>query len=182
MISGVYYQNEMPVGWQVGMPPSATILHEWMHANAVALSALANMEIQSSTRETEFGNDLEKKLNRVEAKLDLALNLLSSLIARKTPKPESYPVTLSAAAIEWVSRDATPTAGNIIVALFIDPRLPQPLMLPAAVRESVTTNSGTRTTADFTHLSEEVEESLERTVFRNHRRHIQSMHEENRQG
>ena len=181
MISGVYYQSEIPVGWQAGAPPSAAVLHEWMHTNAVILHALASMETQSSARESEFGNDVEKKLDRVEAKLDLALNLLSHLLAQHAPKPETCPVTLSASTIEWVSHGAAPARGNIVLSLFINPRLPQPLLLPANVRESVAVAGGTRIIADFTHLNEEVKDSLERTVFRNHRRHIQAMHD-NRQG
>ena len=181
MISGVYYQSEMPVSWQTGAPPSASILHEWMHTDTVVLHALASVESQPSAYETEFGNDVEKKLDRVEAKLDLALNLLSNLLAQHTPKPESCPVTLSASTIEWVSHGAPPAKGSIVISLFINPRLPQPLLLPASVRETRAAAGGTHIVADFTHLSEEVKDSLERTVFRNHRRHIQAMHD-SRQG
>jgi hypothetical protein len=183
MISGVYYQSEMPLGWQVGAPPSAAALAEWMHTDAVVLRALASVESQPVAYETEFGNDVEKKLDRVEAKLDLALNLLSNLLAQHTPKPETCPVTLSASTIEWVSHGAAPAKGSIVISLFINPRLPQPLLLPASVREIGAVAGGTRIVADFTHLSEEVQESLERTVFRNHRRYIQAMHSgNNRQG
>ena len=180
MIGGVYFQGEIPLGWQVGAPPSAAALHEWMHADAVLLNALAGMESQLSAHETEFGGDMEKRLDRLEAKLDLALNLLSNLLAQNTPKPETCPVTLSASTIEWVSRSAAPAKGSIVISLFIDPRMPQPLMLPASVRESDAATGGTRIVADFTHLSEEVKDSLERAVFRHHRRHIQAMHGANK--
>lgn len=183
MINGVYYQSEMPVAWQVGAPPSAAILLEWMHTDTVVLHALAGMESQPSSHDTEFGNDIEKKLDRVEAKLDLALNMLCRLLAQHTPKPETCPVTLSASTIEWISSATPPAKGSIVISLFIDPRLPQPLLLPANVRESGAAAGGTRIVADFTHLSEEVQENLERAVFRNHRRHIQAMHSGgNRQG
>lgn len=175
-MKGVYYQSEMPISWRLGTAPPPGILSEWMHTDAVVLRALAGMDTQAPTRETEFGNEMEKKLDRVEAKLDLALNLLSNLLAQHIPKSEICPVTLSASMIEWVSRAAAPAKGGIVISLFIDPRLPQPLLLPANVRESEATTAGVRIAADFTHLSEEVEESLERTVFRNHRRHIQAMH------
>jgi len=166
----------MPVAWQAGAPPSAATLLEWMHTDTVVLRALTNMESPPSSRDTESGDEVEKKLDRVEAKLDLALNMLFTLLAQHTPKPETCPVTLSASTIEWVCGGVAPAKGGIVISLFIDPRLPQPLLLPANVRESLSVAGGTRIVADFTHLSEEVEEGLERTVFRNHRRHIQAMH------
>lgn len=176
MFGGVYYKSEMPVGWQPGAPPSVAILSEWMRVNAVVLHALAGMEIQPSARENELCSDMEKKFDRVEAKLDLALNLLSSFLAQHAPKPETCPVTLGASAIEWLDRSKTPASGSIILSLYITPSLPQPLMLPAFVRESVAQPDGTRIVAEFTDLSEEVRDSLERTVFRNHRRYVQAMH------
>jgi hypothetical protein len=174
---GVSYQAEMPVSWQAGPPPSATVLQEWMHTNVVVLHALASMESQPPEYEKEFGNDMERRLERVEVKLDLALDLLSRLLAQHSPKPDSCPVTLSASLIEWISH-GTAAAGNIVISLFINPRLPQALLLPASVRESTAVPGGTRIAAEFTHLSEEVQEWLERTVFRNHRRFIQSRHRE----
>lgn len=173
--SGVSYQAEMPLGWQSGPLPAATVLHEWMHTNVVLLHALATMETQAPARDNESGNDMERKLERVEVKLDLALDLLSKLLAQHIPKPASCPVTLSASGIEWVCQ-GTPPAGNIVISLFINPRLAQPLLLPASVRNATTAASGTRIAAEFTHLNEEVQEWLERTVFRNHRRFIQSRH------
>lgn len=176
MFNGVYYHSEMPVAWQAGTPPSAAVLLQWMHTDAVVLYALAGMESQPSQRDAELSNDMEKKLDRVEAKVDLALNLLFNLLAQHTTKPKTCPVTLSASAIEWVSNGAAPEMGDIVISLFIDPRLPQPLLLPANVRETEAVAAGTRIVADFTHLSDEVGDCLERTVFRNHRRHIQAMH------
>lgn len=173
--SGVSYQAEMPLGWQSGPLPAATVLNEWMHTNVVLLHALATMETQAPARENESGNDVERKLERVEVKLDLTLNLLSKLLAQHIPQPDACPVTLSASRIEWIGK-GTPPAGNIVISLFVNPRLAQPLLLPASVRSATVVATGTRIVAEFTHLSEETEEWLERTVFRNHRRFIQSRH------
>ena len=174
---GVSYQAEMPLAWQPGPLPADTVLQEWMHTNVVLLHALATMEAQAPERENEHGNDMERKLERVEVKLDLALDLLSRLLTQHSPKPDACTVTLSASVIEWVSQ-GTPPPGNIVISLFINPRLAQPLRLPASIRNTTSVAGGTRIVAEFTHLSEEAQEWLERTVFRNHRRFIQSRRRE----
>lgn len=173
----VSYKVETPVGWQPLPPHSATVLQEWMHTNAVLLHALATMETQPPERDKESSSEIE----RIEVKLDLALNLLARLLSQHAPKPEPCPATLSASLIEWIGHGQAPTAGNeILISLFINPQLAQPLLLPAKVNAALPVAGGTRIVAEFIQLSEEVGEWLERTVFRNHRRFIQAMHDENR--
>ncbi len=172
---GVSYQAEIPLGWQAAPPPQAAVLQEWMHTNAVLLHAFATMEGQPPERDSESGSEIE----RIEVKLDLVLNLLARLLAQHAPRPEPSRVTLSAAVIEWLCLGAAPPAGSdIVISLFINPYLPQPLLLPARVRAARTETGGTQVAAEFTHLSEEAGEWLERTVFRNHRRFIQARHRE----
>jgi hypothetical protein len=171
---GVSYQAEMPLGWEPMPQISAMVLQEWMHTNAVLLHALATMETQPPERDQENSSDIE----RIEAKLDLALNLLAKLLSQHAARPESRPASLSAAVIEWLDggAQAPATGSDILISLYIHPQLAQPLLLPAKVRSSQPVAGGTRVAAEFTRLSEEVGDWLERTVFRNHRRFIQSRH------
>ncbi|MBS4096578.1 MAG: PilZ domain-containing protein [Sulfuricella sp.] len=174
-IGGVYFQGNLPLAWHAAEPPGEETLQGWMFTNAVLLRALATMDAQPTERDVDPNGDADRKLERLEAKLDLALNLLAQLIARDAPKPEACPATLSATAIEWFS-SKIPATGNLVITLYLDPRLPQPLQLPAQVLESAPAEGGHRTLAEFHHLDEETQEWLERMVFRRHRRHIQALH------
>lgn len=173
-IEGVYFQAELPLAWHATEALAVEAIQEWMHSNAVLLRALATMEAPAGERDIESTAENDKRLERLEAKLDLTLDLLAKLMARDTPKPPACPATVSATAIEWTS-SAAPACGTGMITLYIDPRLPQPLRLPAWVAESALTNDGHRTVAEFLHLDEDTGEWLERTVFRRHRRHIQAV-------
>lgn len=178
-LSGVSFQAELPLGWAVqATPPAAPQLSGWMHTNTVLLRALAMLEIQPPERDPELANEQDHRFERLEAKLDLALDLLSGLIAQHTPQPETRSISLSANAIAWVGSDAPSPGQTLLISLFISPRLPQPLRLPARVRASTAAAGGMRTVAEFTHLDESTRDWLERTVFRNHRRFIQARHRE----
>lgn len=172
-IEGVSFQARLPLAWRAAEALSEETVHAWMHTNAVLLRALATMEVPQLERDSEPGAENEKRLERLEAKLDLALDLLARLLARDAARPQRYPATLSATAIEWLCNDAPPS-GNLVISLYLDPRLPQPLQLPAEVMASSLTPDGRRTLAEFRQLDEETQEWLERLVFRQHRRHIQA--------
>ncbi len=173
-IRGVTFQADLPLVWRATEALAEEVILEWLHSNAILLRALATMEAPPGERDIESTAENDKRLERLEAKLDLTLDLLTKLMARDTPKPPSCPVTVSAAAIEWTSV-AAQACGTGVITLFIDPRLPQPLQLPALVAHSTLTDDGHKTMAEFLHLDEETREWLERAVFRRHRRHIQAV-------
>ena len=177
--SGVSFQAELPLGWETTALPAENVLQEWMHTNVALLHALATMEGQAPEYEKESAGEVDRRLDRIEAKLELMLNLLSRVLARSASKPGACPVTLSASRIEWIDGGHAPAAGqDVVISLFINPRLPQPLLLPARVRAVSSAAAGTLVRAEFSHLSEEAQEWLERTVFRHHRRFIQSRRRE----
>lgn len=173
-IQGVTFQADLPVIWRATETLSAEAIRGWMHSNTVLLRALATMEAPPGERDIESTAETDKRLERLEAKLDLTLDLLAKLMARDMPRPPSCPATISAAAIEWTSV-AAQACGTGVITLFIDPRLPQPLQLPAQVIQSTLTDDGHRSVAEFLHLDDETREWLERTVFRRHRRYIQAV-------
>jgi hypothetical protein len=84
---------------------------------------------------------------------------------------------LSAQAVAWKSDSLPPAGSAVLITLHISSRLPQPLRLTAIVKRSG--QGGAE--AVFTHLGEELQDWLERTVFRQHRRHIQAMHQARKQ-
>lgn len=150
-----------------------------MHTNTVLLRALATIEAQPpiTDYESEPGSPTGRMLERLEAKVDLALILMGRLLSQEHPAHYPVPLTLSAQAVEWKSDSLPPPGSPILITLHLSPTLPQPLRLTAIVKRS---GQGSAE-AVFTHLNEEMKEWLERTVFRQHRRHIQAMHQARQQ-
>jgi hypothetical protein len=172
LLQGVSFAANLPLEWQPLKPASPATIHEWMHTNAVILRALAGMENLVEDKDYEAAGASGKILERVEAKLDLALSLLARLLASREGAPEEQPVVVSADGLEW--RTATPPTlhQDILISLHLNSNLPQPLLLPAKVILVEGSVPANRVQARFQHLSDEAREWLERTVFRHHRRNI----------
>ncbi|HCA26953.1 MAG TPA: hypothetical protein DEP05_04820, partial [Betaproteobacteria bacterium] len=98
---GVFYHSDLPLQWRGEPLPATRGLQQQMRTNTVLFHALAAMETPLTEQEAEIGGALTKILDRLEAKLNLAVDLLSQLTTSQTPLPATHPVTLSAEAIEW---------------------------------------------------------------------------------
>jgi hypothetical protein len=137
---------------------------------AALLRALALIE-ESGEAEREDSDPRGADLARVEAKLDLVLALLGSVLRAQQPE-------LPPAMLRWsrfgacVHAASTPTfdVGRLRVAL--DPRVPQPLELPARLIACEPEGEGVRLWLRFEHLDPALESALERHVFRRHRRAV----------
>lgn len=172
LIGAVHFAGEMPLSWRPLSAPTPRAVESWMHTNAVLLRALATLEAQppASDYDSESGSASGRQMERLEAKVDLALSLLGRLLDAAGAQAESRPLRLSAQGIEWTAEADIPPGAALLLSLHLSPRLPHPLELPALVRHS----AGGTIQAEFTHLNEETQDWLERTVFRYHRRAIQA--------
>ncbi|MDD5330852.1 MAG: PilZ domain-containing protein [Sulfuricella sp.] len=175
---GVYYPATLPLSWQADFAPSDDNIANWMYGNVTLLRALATIEALPPDSDGNQSGGSTKVLERLEFKIDLALNLVAKLLTQNTALPPACPSFIGATGIEWIGEGNAPMPGEgILISAYISPKLPQALVLPAkvaAVREEA---DGTRIYATFTHLSEEVQDWLSRTVFRYHRRAIQTLHQ-----
>jgi hypothetical protein len=77
--------------------------------------------------------------------------------------------------LEWLDTNAPEPGREIIIYLYLSPKLPQPLTLTAIVQSCVAEGDTSRVQATFSHLNTELTDWLERTVFRYHRRAIHQM-------
>lgn len=172
--SGVRLSAQLPLTWR----ETANILSSYerdkcMHSNVKLMQLLALIEGTPPITELEFEPGVISALERLEGKIDLALELLTRLIAHQFPLPPSVPVVLGAAWIEWDTVFVPAQQQNIEISLYLSPKLTQPLLLPARVAWTREANGGFRVHADFFELTAETQEWLERTLFRYHRRAIQ---------
>lgn len=179
MRDGISFQADLPLEWRPLGDAERGAAEIWMHANVVLLRALSTIEAQPSVTdyESEPGSPTGRVLERLEAKVDLALTLLGRLLGQEQPAPRPVSLTLSAQAVEWKSDSLPPAGSPVLITLHISPRLPQPLRLAAIVKRS---GQGSAE-AVFTRLEGEMQDWLERTVFRQHRRHIQTLHQARKQ-
>lgn len=169
--SVITYQAQLPLQWQLETP-DATMVAAARHANLGLLHALAVLET-APEKEHDADPALSKAFDRLEAKLNIALGLLSRLVAQNGHIPAPSPVTLGVHSIRW-QPEAEPSPGSTIkLSLHLSPRLPEPLQIYARIVEC---HDG-MCVADFIDQDPELEEWMTRTLFRYHRRELQARHQ-----
>lgn len=162
--TGVTLELSLPLAFTPQASFSPQQLAEWMRDNVTLLQALASLE---SARERD-GDGGDPALARLEAKVDLALQLIAELLRREARLPDPTAVSLSSSGLSW--HGSAPLHSTGVVALYLSPRLPWPLMLPV----QITGVAGERVQARLLHLDEDSQTWLDRTLFRHHRRSVQA--------
>jgi len=161
----------LPLGWEAGPVPEL-LRQQWTYANIALLRALATVEAMPAEREIDPG-PTTKALDRLEAKVDLTLSLLGRLLSQGTAVPPAVPLRLSATAIEWDSATGPKVGDEVAITLFLSQKLPQPLQLAATVASVEPGPGGVHIRAELLPPGVEMQDWLERTIFRYHRRAIQ---------
>lgn len=169
---GISYEAKLPLDWQPAADISAGIVAQWQQANLALLQALATLEAAAPEKEAaESEHATQKAIERLDAKLDVALVLLARLLAQHTRMPPEVPVSLGVRSIAWQAPHGIPAAGiEVQLQLFLSPRLPLPLQFRARV-DGV---AGAQCRATLLDVDAELEEWLTRTLFRYHRRALQA--------
>lgn len=171
---GIDYAARLPLGRaSLPSPPDEAEIECWMSEACALLRVLAGLEAPPVEREGEPA--CGKTLERLEAKLDLALGLMMRFARAQDALPPAVPSVLGPTGLTWEDEREQPLrAGEpVLLSLHLSPRLPLPLTLPAEVTAVERLPGGVRISARFTGLSEETRDWLERTLFRFHRRAIQ---------
>ncbi len=145
----------------------------WMWRNAVVLRALSTLE-STAEWEPDTSDPQQRQIERLEAKIDMAVSMLAQLLDTQGHWPHMQPCQLFAKGLITSTSLKLDEGAHGIVELYLDHRLPQPLMLPASIGSSQPQDGGLyRLQFDWFGLDEHVTEWLERTIFRLHRREIQ---------
>lgn len=172
--SGVFYAADLPLSWAPISRIDSAQCEQLQHDGAALLRAFAVFDTQLPEAEREISSPAGKAMERLEAKLDLALCLMAQIVRQQAEVPTTHPIELRAKSLAW--KEETPPALQqlVLVSLHLSPKLSQALTLPATVTGLERKDNGlSRVQADFVCLSEDTEEWLERTLFRFHRRGIQ---------
>lgn len=159
----------------------------WHHIDATDAAALARrfdvrnerllrvLQVVETSGAADHGDDagVGGELHRIEAKLDMMIELLGELIVRDQPAPASVPARFNAESLELLLDSAPPVVGDdVVVEIVINPRLPRALQFVTRTDASTPEPHGIRVTLRLTDISPQVREQLERQVFLLHRRSL----------
>lgn len=178
----ISFQTSLPLAWEIPVAPDAATQALWRQDNLALLRALATLESVVTDKERESEQALGKALERMEAKVDIMLSLLARLASRESGLPAPSPLTLAAHRVEWSCPAASlpPTDRQILLKLYLSPKLPEPLRLWVRVATQAVTpgSAACFCVAEFLDEDPEFEEWMTRTLFRYHRRTLQARHHE----
>ena len=111
------------------------------------------------------------ELQRLEYKLNILLRLTAELTMRQHEMPALRRIRLAAHGLEICGEAAAVGVGGI-AKLYINPSVPQPLLLPCVVVGESVRESQRVAQLQFAGVSAPVGDALEKLIFRHHRRLI----------
>lgn len=165
MTDGLQWEGPMPLTWHDGEPNPAQ-RQVMLREAALLLAAVNQLE---AGRETDATSPDNRRLDRLEAKLDLALHLLARVLEPQAASG-ARTVRLGAETLAW-DDDAPPAAGQpLVLRLRPSDQLPLTLELPAVAQAPERGQARAR----FLALPEDLADALTQFVFRRHRQAIRA--------
>jgi hypothetical protein len=168
----VTYEDVLPLVWQPGLPGAAE-LQRIVCSGRNVLEAVAAMEEGGPDRSGDDSAELYEELARIDAKLQLLLDMVARLRNADGPNalPSPRPVILAADRIRFEPGDAVQT-GRGLLSIHLHPSVPEPLTLPGQL--SGVSHETARGWFELCPVDERwpFREALSRHVFRHHRRNI----------
>lgn len=169
---GVLYETRVPLSWKpIKQQPDE---HQQLalndHNDTVLRTVLALEEVGSE--HAEEGSGSVQDMVRIEAKVNLVLNLVGQLLAAQSAIPPKASVCLGAEFLEW-SAPSVPEPGQwVLLELYLHPSYPRPLRMVGQIQEPTGRVSAPAAALTFAGMSEPVRDALEKLIFRHHRRAI----------
>ncbi|QDQ25214.1 hypothetical protein FNU76_01965 [Chitinimonas arctica] len=164
MAAALSIDLDLPLAWLHAAPPPGT-------DGVLLLRVLALLEAAPPHLDDEDGPEA-LRWQALEARVDLTLQLLGQLLARGEPLPPTRPLVLHGGGASWLAATALPVGDVGTLVLHLSPRIPQPLYLSAHIDSCLAEAGGWRVNCSFQHLDAELQDWLEKTIFRRHRREI----------
>ncbi len=167
------YQATVPVEYQVieTVPDG----HEYQSIqidNEEVLHAI--MLIDDAPKErTEDSSAESQEVLRLEHKINLMFELLTSLYQQNTQLPNKLDLELRSDAVEWQSRQAIAADGAIIqLKLHLSPKFPKPITLFGTAKFVAAEEVGTVSIIFDDLVSEHCRDWIDKYIFRHHRRAV----------
>jgi hypothetical protein len=168
---GLVFEEALPVVWTAGPLAEGLALARLNSDNHQLLGAESSLdEVRVHEALKDESPALVHELQRLEYKVNILLRLTAELALRNSGLPPAVRVRLTPRALEWFG-EQTPAVGSTgLLAVYINPALPQPVKIPCVVAGERVQDNVRAVQMRFSGLSEAVIEQLEKLIFRHHRR------------
>ena len=170
---GLIFEESLPVAWTAGPLAEGVALARLNADNHHLLGAESSLdEVRVHEALKDESPALVHELQRLEYKMNILLRLTADLAVRHSALPPPQRVRLSSCALEWFGAE-TPAVGSTgLLAVYINPALPQSMRVPCVVAGERLQDSLRVAQLRFSGLSEAVIALLDKLIFRHHRRLI----------
>ena len=138
------------------------------HQLLIAEASLDDVRVHEALKDESPA--LVHELQRLEFKLNILLRLTAELAIRSSTLPPPQRVRVSSEGLEWFGDVAPALHGTGVVSAYINAALPQPLKVFCKVAGERVVDGQRVAQLLFVGLSDTVVDSLEKLIFRHHRR------------
>jgi hypothetical protein len=168
---GLIFEEALPVVWTPAPPPEGLALARLNADNHQLLGAEASLdEVRVHEALKDESPALIQELQRLEYKVNILLRLTAELALRNSGLPPAQRVRMTSHALEWFAAQAPAVGTSGLLAVYINPALPQPVKLSCVVAGERIHESQRIVQLRFSGLSDAVVEQLDKLIFRHHRR------------
>ncbi|MFN2350035.1 MAG: PilZ domain-containing protein [Thioalkalivibrio sp.] len=169
---GLVCEDHLPLSWvAVDALPSKPQLTALNLSNEALVRACEGLE--ETHRPTEESPELAHELARLDAKMNLVLELLGDWLLAQGKHPVACDVRFNASGIEWSSLEGPEPQTLAKLSVYVCAALPKPMVIYGQVVSREAAADGVmRTVVRFEGVSDSLRDGLERLIFRRHRREV----------
>ncbi len=168
---GLIFEELLPLAWTAGPLAEGLALARLNADNHQLLGAESSLDdVRVHEALKDESPALVHELQRLEYKVNILLRLTAELALRQSGLPEPQRARLTSRALEWFGDKAPAVGSTGLLAVYINPALPQPVKIPCTVAGARIQDHSRVAQLRFTGLSDAVVELLEKLIFRHHRR------------
>ena len=168
---GLIFEEALPVVWTAGPLAEGLALARLNADNHQLLGAEASLdEVRVHEALKDESPALVQELQRLEYKVNILLRLTAELALRNSGLPPPQRVRLTSHALEWFGEHGPAVGSTGLLAVYINPALPQPVKIPCVVAGERTQDGAQAVQMRYSGLSDAVAEQLDKLIFRHHRR------------
>jgi hypothetical protein len=168
---GLVYEELLPAAWTPEPLAAGLALARLNADNQQLLAAEGSLdEVRVPEALKDESPALLHELQRLEFKINILLRLTAQISIRDAGLPPPERVRLSSHALEWFGERAPAQSASGLLALYINPALPQSVKIPCLVEGHRMAEGERVAQLRFVGLSETVVQLLDKLIFRHHRR------------
>ncbi|MET0048725.1 MAG: PilZ domain-containing protein [Sedimenticola sp.] len=170
---GLVYEAQLPLLCEAAPEQEMTLrLQGASDRNQRLLQCLIALD-ERGKESLDEDDERSAELMRLEAKVDMLLELVSGLVQQNESMGESVNLKLGAEGVGWEASESPFSVGQQVwIYLHLDRRLPQALKLPAIISEISQQEDGRWLYASFLDQGERFSDLLQKVIFRHHRRQV----------